>query len=147
MVAAFGHSAAVFSTAYLVSADCRTRAPTSAEWADVCIRVGERLENDGRTVLTTAIGIGIQASMYELTNDSREHERALDRQRAFRARYEPLIPQAARAEELEDATVMRRYLEIFDAGGEFEAMRYLAEEVEARLPAEKHGQQSACQTP
>ena len=147
LASAFGFSAAVFSGAYVISSDCRARAATSAEWADVCIRVGERLENDGRTVLTTAIGIGIQASMYELLEDWREHERTMNRQQAFRDRYQPLIQKSAQAEKLEDATAFRRYLEIFDTGGELEAMQYLADEVESRLPAAAQAQQQACQTP
>ena len=94
-----------------------------------------------------AIGIGIQASMYETLQDWRGHERTLSRETAFRERYQPLIQRSAQAEKLEDATVFRRYLEIFDTGGELEAMQYLADEVETRLPATAQGRQQACQTP
>jgi len=143
---AFGHAATAFSGSLLTSADCRERAPVSAEWSDVCVRVGERMESDGRTLLTTALGIEMQASMYELSGDSRAHGRVLERLQAFREIYRPLVARSGRAERLEDATVYRRYLEIFDASGEVEAMQYLAGEVEARLPLQD-AQQSACQTP
>jgi hypothetical protein len=147
MYAAFMHAAGVFASETLIFEDCRERAPDSAEWADLCIRVAERLEQDGRTMMLQSIGLGMQAILYKLVGDTREQERTLDRERAFRARFDPLLHRAVRVEELGDATVMRRFLEIFDASGELEAMQYLADEVEARLPPVSDADQQACLAP
>ncbi len=147
MVSAFGFAAAVFSSAYMVSSDCRERAENSAEWGDVCLRLGERFEQHGRTILTKAIGIGIEINMYEIGGDARSLEQAQARQQEFRASYRSLSVQTGRAEELKDATVFRKYLEIFATGGELDAMQYLADEVSARLPAAPDAQQLTCQGP
>jgi len=147
MVSAFGFGAGLFSGTYMISSDCRERAENSAEWGDVCLRLGERFEHDARTLLTKAIGIGMQVNMYEIGGDARSQEQAQTRQRDFRASYRSLSVQSVRAEELKDATVFRKYLEILATGGELEAMRYLADEVSARLPPAADAQQPACPDP
>jgi hypothetical protein len=147
MHAAFMHAAGVFASETMIFEDCRERVPGSAEWNDLCIRVAERLEQDGRTLQMQSIGLGMQIHLYKLVGDTREQERVMDRHRAFRAQYDPLTLQAARVEELQDATVMRRYLEVLDASGELEAMRYIADEVQARLPPLSGADQQSCLSP
>ena len=38
-----------------------SRSPTaSAEWRNACLRLGEKLEHDGRTLLSQSVGLGMQ---------------------------------------------------------------------------------------
>jgi hypothetical protein len=145
-VAALGHGAAVFTTSFLISRDCDERAEHSAEWRDVCLRLGERFEHSGRTVLTMAVGLGLQEKMYEYGGDTRAQQVAKRRYHRFRAEWTNLASRTTRAMELEDATVQRHFLDTFAAAGEIEAMQYLATEIEARLP-ELIEADSGCPTP
>jgi hypothetical protein len=147
MIAAVGFGAAMPIDAWMITRDCDEKATGSAEWRDACLRLGERFEHDGRTLITQAVGIGMQISMLELEGDTRPLEQALARQAQFKTNYTSLSAQSSRAIELGDATVFRRYLEVFDSGGELAAMQYLADEVAARLPAATNPQSAACQTP
>lgn len=146
-VAAHGHGAAVFTAGFLITRDCDERAMNSAEWRDACLRLGERFEHSGRTVLTQLIGLGLQAKMYEYGGDSRAQEIAERRYQQFRQESASLASRTGRAMELEDAQVMRRYLDTFAAAGEIAAMEYLAAEIEARLPELDDNRDSACPTP
>ncbi len=145
-VAALGHGAAVFTASFLITRDCDERAKHSAEWRDVCLRLGERFEHSGRTILTQSVGIGLQAKMYEFGGDSRAQQIAERRYRRFRDDWEHLASRTSRAMELQDATVQRHFLDTFAASGEVAAMQYLATEIEARLP-ELNARDSACPTP
>jgi len=144
---AFGFGTGEFSGAFSISSDCRERAENSAEWGDVCLRLGERFEHDARTLLTKGVGLGMQVSMYEIGGDTRSREQVQTRQQDFRESYRSLSIQSSRAIELKDATVFRKYVEILATGGELEAMRYLADEVSARLPPAADEKQPACPDP
>lgn len=147
MVAAIGHSAGNITTAYLVKRDCEQRAANLPEWRDACLRLGERFENDSFTILTQTVGIGLQIAMYELEGDGRAAERAVQRREEFAGRWKQLASRTVRAEELRDATVLRQYLETFASAGEVQAMEYLGDEVEARLPPATATQQPSCEAP
>lgn len=146
MVAAVGHAAANATTAYLITRDCERRAPLP-EWRDACLRLGERFEHDSRTIVAQAIGIRLQAYMYEVEGDTRAAESTQRRQEEFADRWTQLGRRTRRAEELRDATVFRQYLETFASAGEWQAMEYLAAEVEARLPPLPDAPQPACGAP
>lgn len=147
ITASIGHAAAVFSGSFLVFKDCLERAKGSAEWRDVCLRLGQQLEQVGRTILSQSIGMNIQAKMYEYGGDTREQRDVEVRQDRFESDWSALMDITARSAQLRDATVARRYLETFESAGELAAMRYLAAEVEARLPAPDGAADSACPTP
>ena len=145
-VAALGHGAAIFTGSFLITRDCDERAENSAEWRDVCLRLGERFEHGGRTILTQAVGLGLQAKMYEYGGDSRAQQIAEQRYRGFRNDWQSLAARTTRAMELRDATVQQRFFDTFAASGEIAALQYLATEIEARLP-ELNAEDSACPTP
>ena len=145
--ASIGHAAAVFSGSFLVFKDCLERAKGSAEWRDVCLRLGQQLEHGGRTILSQSIGMNIQAKMYEYGGDTREQRDVEVRQDRFESDWSALMDITARSAQLRNATVARQYLETFESAGELAAMRYLAAEVEARLPAPGGAAASACPTP
>ena len=147
MVAAIGYAAANITTASLVYRDCEQRAANLPEWRDACLRLGERFENDSFTILTQTIGIGLQIAMYELEGDGRAAERAAQRREEFAGQWKPLASRTVRAEELRDTTVMRQYLETFASAGELQAMEYLGDEIEARLPPATATQQPSCEAP
>ena len=147
IAAGIGHAAAVFSGSFLIFKDCLERAKGSAEWRDVCLRLGQQLEHGSRTILARTIGLNIQARMYEYGGDTREQQDVDARYDRFKKDWSALTPQTIRSEQLRDATVARRYLETFESAGELAAMRYLAAEVEARLPAPGGVAASACPTP
>ena len=147
MVAAIGWAAGNITTASLVYRDCEQRAANLPEWRDACLRLGERFEHDSLTILTQAVGIGLQIAMYELEGDGRAAESAVQRREEFAGQWKQLASRTARAEELRDTTVLRQYLETFASAGELRAMEYLADEVEARLPPATAAQQPACEAP
>ncbi len=146
MVAAHGHGAAVFTAGLLIMQDCNERAPNSAEWRSVCLRLGERFEHSGRTIMAQGVGLGLQSKMYEFGGDTRAHQLAEERYRKFEEKWRALESRNSRALELQDATVIRQYLDVFAAADEFAAAEYLADEIEARLP-ELNERNSACPTP
>jgi hypothetical protein len=146
-IAAHGHGAAVFTASFLIAGDCEERALNSAEWRDACLRLGERFEHGGRTLLTQAIGLGMQSKMYEYGGDSRAQEVVERRNQQHREELTRIESRTNRALELKDATVMRQYLDRFVASGEMAAMQFLAAEIEARLPPLDEQRESACPTP
>ena len=147
MTSAIGQAAAVYGGSFLIFPDCLERAKGSAEWRDVCLRLGQQLEHGGRTILAQTTGLNVQAKMYEYGGDTREQQEVEARQGRFERGWSAFMFQTARAEQLLDATVVRQYLETFESAGELAAMRYLAAEVEARLPAPGGAAASACPTP
>jgi hypothetical protein len=147
ITASIGHAAAVFSGSFMIFKDCVERAKGSAEWRDVCLRLGQQLEHGGRTILSQSIGMNIQAKMYEYGGDTREQRDVEVRQDRFESDWSALMNITARSAQLRNATVARQYLETFETAGELAAMRYLAAEVEARLPAPGGAADSACPTP
>lgn len=147
MMAAMSFGAGAFSDYYMISKDCEEHALQSAEWLNLCLRLGERFEQDGKTFLTQAIGLGMQAQMLELGGDSREFEAVNLRKERHERDMHALSERTWRAEELGDATVFRRYVEAFSTAGERAAMEYLAEVVEERLPPLGEGEQADCPSP
>ena len=145
--AAIGHAAAVFTSSFLITRDCNERAKNSAEWRDACLRLGERFEHSGRTILTQAVGMGLQAKMYQYGGDSRAQQAAERRNDRFKEQWTALASRTIRAEELRDPTVLRHYLDTFATAGEIAAMEYLAAEVDARLPGLPEAGDSSCVTP
>lgn len=146
-IAAHGHGAAVFTAGLLIARDCEERGPNASEWLDVCLRLGERFEHSSGSIMTRAVGMGLQAKMYEYGGDSRAQDAAERRYQGFRDEWTTLASRTARALELKDATVQRRFLDTFKASGEVAAMQYLAAEIEARLPQPQGDQESRCPTP
>lgn len=145
--AAFGFAAALPASTYLIIQDCRRLGENSPEWLDACLRLGERQEHDSRTLLSKALGLGLQSQMYELSGNTRSQQETERRQQAFRESFQGLNQKAGKADKLRDAALAQRYLDTFAASGEFAAMEYLAMEVEARLPGIDSAQQSTCPNP
>ena len=144
---AFGFSAAMVSSSYQITADCTERATSSAEWQDACLRLGERLEHGSRTLLGKGIGFGLQKQMYNLAGNTRQYDLVSGRYEVFRNEYRELTAKSTQALELRDATVTRKYVETLNASDELAAMRYVAEEVQSRLPGSDPAQQSTCSNP
>ena len=147
MVAAVGLAAAPANDVYMITRDCAERAAHLSEWRDACLRLGERFEHDSLTILAQAVGIRMQADMYELEGDTRAAETAMQRRQDLDDRWLQLGSRTVQAEKLRDATVIRHYFETFDSGGELQAMEYLAAEVESRLPPLSAAQRRACEAP
>lgn len=144
---AFGFAAAMVSSSYRITADCTERATNSAEWQDVCLKLGERLEHGSRTLLGKGVGFGLQKQMYELAGNNRQYDLVSERYEVYRNEYRELMAKSTQALELRDATVMRKYIETLNASDELAAMHYVAEEVQSRLPEYDPEQQSTCPAP
>lgn len=144
---AFGFAAAMVSSSYMITADCHERGGSSAEWQDVCLRLGERLEHDSRTFMGKSIGLSMQASMYELAGDTRSQEQVVDRHEEKRREFHDLIPDTQQAMDLRDARAVRNYLELLIASDEVTAMAYLASEAERLLAEIDVVQQPTCPDP
>lgn len=145
--AAFGFAAALPASTYFIIQDCRRLGEKSPEWQDACLRLGERQEHDSRTLLSKALGLGLQLQMYELAGNTRSQQETERRQQEFRDSFQGLVQKAGQADRLRDASLAQQYLDTFAASGEFAAMEYLAMEVEARLPGLDSAQPSACSGP
>lgn len=144
---AFGFATAMVSSSYNISMDCSKRSGESAEWQDLCLRLGERLEHDSRTFMGKSIGLSMQANMYELAGDSRSQEQVVDRHEEKRREFYDLIPDTQQAMDLRDARAVRNYLELLIASDEHTAMAYLAGEAERLLAEIDVAQQPTCPDP
>lgn len=144
---AIGHAAAVSSSVTVISRECGIRSADSAEWLDACVRFAAELEKGSGSLLMQMIGLRMQARMYEIGGESREKVAAMLRQAELRDAFQNLLPVFNRFGELRDANIMLRYFDTFAAEGELEAMRYVAWEIEARLPELDEQRKAACETP
>ena len=144
---AFGFAAAMVNSSYGISIHCGKRGGNSAEWQDLCLRLGERLEHDSRTFMGKSIGLSLQTNMYELAGDTRRQKQVADRHEEKRREYFDLMPDTQSAARVRDAVVVRKYLELLVASDELTAMAYLGSEVE-RLAAEiDNTRQPTCPDP
>ena len=108
---------------------CMVQAPESAEWLQACTEYGKRLERDGRTTLSTLIGIGIQKKMYEMSGDA---QKVVDAD--FRRRLITDIMHSGNSSDDEvlllfDDQVMADFIAEWSAHGELRAMQFVKEEV------------------
>ena len=144
---AFGFAAAMVNTSYIITTDCRERSGDSAEWQDLCLRLGERLEHGSRTFMGRSIGLSMQTNMYELAGDTRRQKQVADRHEEKRREYFDLMPDTQRAADLRDAVVVRKYLELLVASDEITAMAYLGSEAERLVAEIDNTQQPTCPDP
>lgn len=147
MTSAIGFAAMPISGAYEISRICSQRGEIRPDWRDVCLRFGERLEHDSRTILGKTIGFTLQSTMLQFDGDDRAAQRVAARHAEFRASWQPLAEVTGRAQELQDETVLRQYVEIFQASDEMQALGFLAGEVRERLPASAGVATSGCPDP
>ncbi len=144
---AFGFAAAMLSSAYLVSRDCKERSTSSAEWHDLCLRLGERLEYDSRTFMGMMIGVGIQKNAYELAGDTRMLGAVTARAEEARDEWRALLMQTDNTMGFGDPVLMREYLEQLLTNDELTAMRHLNAEAARRRQARGPAAVSECPGP
>ena len=72
--------------------------------------------------------------MYELDGDTRAQQTVLRREQQFREEWQALGARTSLIVETRDETLQRQYLEVFAAGDEVDALKFLADEIEARYP-------------
>lgn len=131
MFAAFGVAATMVDGR--LSSVCRDRAIAAAEWQHACLGYGKRLEQDSRTLIYNAIGLGLQSAMYEIAGDSRAQALVEEKRVALRDYLYPDVTHSALVEN--DERVLGDYLTMFETHGERAAMEYLKEEVALRRNA------------
>ena len=139
------HAAMHLNSGIEITRHCTDKGTDSAEWRDVCLRLGERFEAEGRITMIRSLGLGLQAKMYEYGNDLRAAKSARRRQDDLRNELSELV--AGLGDVTRDPTVQRKFIEIMAASGEMAALRYaLAAEGERRA-LEPGAGQNACGTP
>lgn len=127
-IAASGIAAALVSKISPVLQGCKRQAAESAEWRQTCLEYGKRLENDGRSVLSTMFGTSLQKSMYEISGDTTKIAEA-------DFRYQLIMDTVASINSqggfvlLFDEQVSADYMKEWSAHGEFRAMQFLQAEV------------------
>lgn len=126
--AAGDHStAAVPANNFLITQHCNEFGQVPGEWNHLCLRLGERLEQDGRSMLQQETGLSLQAKMHEHAGDTRAQQAALQRRQELRDRWSDLVSRSPVEEMPFDSAHHRRFLDILGSQGEFAAMEYAIE--------------------
>ena len=114
----------------LIFEGCEAQAVDSAEWLQFCTLLGERLEHEGRTMLSTAIGLSLQKRMYSIAGDE-ENRAAADHRAKLRAKLwrdgnsEDALVLLSR-----DDKVLTDYISEWAVYGELRAFQFLRNEVQ-----------------
>ncbi len=114
---------------------CRKLGKDAAVWLELCDQLGQKMFDDGRTIITRGIGLGLRNVAADLALNPGRRARVSRLKREFSESYSKLIGQREAANLLfNDEHVMHDYLDNFATYGEFEALTRLAAEV-SRLKA------------
>lgn len=113
---------------------CTGQIGVAPEWLPVCGDFGRRLEADGGILLDTALGVAIQAAVYEAIGDEQRLAVASRKREALSTMTTLDYLEDAQLLLMEDERLLSDYLTEFDTYGELAAMRFLETEV-ARLQA------------
>ena len=118
---------------------CKAQSATDVEWAYACLRYGETLENQGKTDIGTAIGLGIQMLALEALGDEDAHA-GVERRKATRSRQWAQwgADKVSVAEQLVTSTPARfsSYLAAVRRHGEAGARALIVDEIDRLLQRE-----------
>ncbi|MDA1372932.1 MAG: hypothetical protein O2971_19560 [Proteobacteria bacterium] len=88
---AFYYSGTDFVTMYQgLLVLCEKYVEVDNSWKNTCIRVGELMEDYGKTFIAVRTGLGLQRSMYSFSNSDKQLLEAVQRRRAFTHRWRVL---------------------------------------------------------
>lgn len=129
IVSAIGIAAAMALKFYIPIRKCREQAAESAEWLRACLDFGKRLEIDGRTVMSTLLGIGLQKIMYEMSGDTKKKSDADFRLRLYRNTIKSMNSENVKVVMFYDDQVLADFISEWSAHGELRAHQFVQEEV------------------
>ncbi len=129
-VLAIGMAAAMVWNVNSVLNGCETQAVESVEWLQYCVRFAERLEHDGRTILSNAIGLKLQKTMYSISGDKEKEAAAEQRLGLIRESMRNGQSEDGQVLLTRDDRVLADYIMEWATFGELRAVQFLRNEVE-----------------
>ena len=129
VMGAIGLAAGTVSNANGVYNLCKEHASESAEWLQLCIEYGKRLESDEGAILSALIGNAIQKTMYEMSGDAKEKTAATLRHRLITDAMNSGNSSDDQVLLLLDDKVLADYIAEWSAHGELRAMQFVKDEV------------------
>ena len=129
-IQAVGMAAAMVWNIKSVLNGCETQAVESGEWLQYCVRFAERLERDGRTILSNVIGLKLQETMYSISGDEEKEAAAEQRLRLIRNSMRNGQSEDGQVLLSRDDRVLADYITEWATFGELRAVQFLRNEVE-----------------
>lgn len=109
---------------------CKEKIQHSAEWEAVCLRIGQRMEQESGNFLATSIGIDLQKRIFEAADKPAELGSAERRYQSHKAAIELGISSDIQTVMAMDERVMAEFVAEWAAHGELAATKYSRDEVE-----------------
>jgi hypothetical protein len=130
IVTAWGFPAATTDAAIDIYTHCRDEAEVSVEWRDYCLRLGEKMAEQGRTQMHTTVGLALQSKMYEISNDEPQQDRVDEIRALLRVQHNSRNHSDIWSVFSRDELLLRAYTDVFISSGEMAAMDFAEREVE-----------------
>lgn len=130
VIQAIGMQAALASNEYEVVMACKKMAVESAVWLTQCLRLGERLERDGRSVSAVVAGQGLQKTMHSISGDSEQAALLEERRGLTREFLENGLSKDSGILLSRDEQALANYISELATYGELRALQSLKNEVE-----------------
>lgn len=130
IIQAISMAAGLITNYNLVFEGCKTQAVESAEWLQLCTRLGERLEHEGQTMVSNGIGQSLQRRMYSISGDEEKQAAA-----EHRSKLRTKIMRDGQSEDAlvllsRDDKVLAGYISELASYGEIRAFQFLSNEVQ-----------------
>ena len=109
-----------------ILAACEEYPPKSIEWLELCLRYGERLEQEDNTLMSTMFGLALQKSMYKITSDANQIAR-IERKRLDikKQMYSDSKTHTFDGQMFRRETFLSEYFNRFATEGELAALNYI----------------------
>lgn len=105
-------------------------AAESVKWVLQCLRFGERLERDGRSVHSMVVGLRLQKEMHSISGDHEEEALLEERLGLTGAAFRGGLSKDSEVLLSRDERVLADYISESAAHGELRALQFLNNEVE-----------------
>jgi len=128
-----GLAAAMWSHEIDMISACTTHSPTSTRWMNACVDAGETMEAHGKSLMTEALGIGLQQRMHEISGNAELEEAAAIRRQALKDTLESHANSKEIAVLSQDDAVLASYIDEWTTGGERQALAFLKQETKRVL--------------
>lgn len=133
---AIGMAAALILPMPPILERCKVSVDDDAVWAELCDQLGQKMYEDGRTMLTRSLGLVMRESVYTVATSPVGSARVSELRSELRRDTKDLLRDRAVSNLMwNDERVLRSYLENMAAYGEIQAMTIVHEEA-ARLAAD-----------
>ena len=130
IIQASGMAAGLITNYNLIFEGCKTQAVESAEWLQLCTRLGERLEHEGRTMVSIRIGQSLQKRMYSISGDDEKRAAVEHRSKLGAKLMQDGYAKDGHVLLFRDDRVLAGYISEWASYGELRALQFLRNEVQ-----------------